>query len=484
MRAAERAVPRIPSLASDAGFSLHRLTPAIPALDTPVRLPLETSSFAGQPSVAVYRVMSEAELGALDAGAALLAGDLGNKGFSLFWQGSVSDQYSAEEHKAGRGEYGRVVRFHFSPALFESLLSAGRWMVVRDGESAGLVGHPGAPDGTIMVHKNLKVDRRIGGQAVFDELNAAGGALPLLQSHLLGYEALPGSNPAFESPGTRLRRHVRSLSSPWRTDAQLEKLAQTPRAESESFRFTVIGDAEPGRFALWRLLFNVPGVFTRLLKDSARRGADFTVQLGDMVSRGTMRNFLEFFKTLAGVGPEKPYLTVIGNHDRRKPHGVSDNQLYRSLFGKTDYFFDHGGTRFVTVDSSAGRLTADQLRWLDAALDTAKRKIVFTHMAPAVIKPWGKGGGDKSWGGFKEGSAEFADLVSRRKVERVYVGHIHGLRFKEFRGVRYVITGGGGSPLFPGGVRNNFHHYLTVEVTPDGIRETVHKADGTSFTVP
>jgi 3',5'-cyclic AMP phosphodiesterase CpdA len=225
-------------------------------------------------------------------------------------------------------------------------------------------------------------------------------------------------------------------------------------------------------------------VFVRQLRDSERRGHDFTVQLGDMVSRGSLKNFLEFFKKLVGVSPQKPYLTVIGNHDRRKPHGVTDSRVYRSLFGKTDYFFEHGGVRFITLDSSAGRVTDDQLEWFASALNYPGRKIVFTHMPPSAIKPWGPDGGNKTWGGFKDGSDAFAALVSRANVERVYVGHIHGLRMKDYKGVRYVITGGGGSPLYPGGVHNNFHHYLTVEVTPNGLREVVHRADGTSFEVP
>jgi predicted phosphodiesterase len=303
--------------------------------------------------------------------------------------------------------------------------------------------------------------------------------------------SLPGTSIIVGHPLTELgvqaalrRKDLHAKAAPWRTENQLKELKKTPRAQDEPFRFTVIGDAEPGRFAIWRFLFNVPGVFARLLKDSARHGADFTVQLGDMVSRGTVQNFWNFFRELAQVAPEKPYLTVIGNHDRRSPHGISNSRLYRSVFGPTDYFFDHGGVRFVTLDSSAGRVSAQQLDWLDKTLSTKLRTVVFTHMAPAVIQPWGKNGGDRPWGGFKDGSDEFTDIVSRHGVQRVYVGHIHGLRVKEYEGVRYVITGGGGSPLYPGGVHNNFHHYLSVEVTPDGIRETVHRADGTTFSLP
>ncbi len=268
---------------------------------------------------------------------------------------------------------------------------------------------------------------------------------------------------------------------PWRTQTQLAKLSKTSREPGKPFQFSIIGDAEPGRFWIWRALFNVPGVFARLLQRADQTPCDFIIQLGDMVSRGTPRNFSRFFALLGGASPAKPYLTLIGNHDRWRPHGVTNSRLYRALFGDTDYHFDRGGVRFVALDSSAGRLTPKQLAWLDRALDTPLRKIVFTHMPPDVLSRWTHVAGVSAGGGFKKGSREFADIVSRRGVERVYMGHIHGLGVIEHKGVRYVLTGGGGSPLFPSKVPDRFHHFLTVDVRPEGLRETVHRADGSSF---
>jgi hypothetical protein len=51
-------------------------------------------------------------------------------------------------------------------------------------------------------------------------------------------------------------------------------------------------------------------------------------------------------------------------------------------------------------------------------------------------------------------------------------------------GVRYVLTGGGGSALFPSGASDRFHHFLTVELGPHGIRERVHGMDGRAFHIP
>lgn len=274
------------------------------------------------------------------------------------------------------------------------------------------------------------------------------------------------------------------LSAPWRTRLHLERLTAAPRPGRESFEFAVLGDAEPGRFWVWRALFNRPGVFRRQLASIEAQPVDFTIQLGDMVSCGKPQNYLDFFRQLEGINVRKPYLTVIGNHDRSHPHGGSHSRVYRRLFGRrTNYHFDYGGVRFIALDSSRQRLTQAQVRWLKLVLDTPLRKVVLTHMPPVMLKLWG-GAVAHHHGGFSRGAGEFTDLMAEARVERVYMGHVHCFGVQDFKGVRYILTGGGGSPLFPSGASDKFHHYLTVSVTPERIIERVHSLDGSSFQIP
>lgn len=273
---------------------------------------------------------------------------------------------------------------------------------------------------------------------------------------------------------------LQRLSRPQSTALQLSKLQRTRRGDGESFDFAVIGDAEPGRFWFSRGLFGRPGVFARLLRAADAAGPDFIFQMGDMVSRGTVERFREFVWGLIEARLRAPYLTAIGNHDRHKPHGITHDRVYRAVMGATDYVFDRGGWRFVVVDSSAGRVTKPQLDWLESQLDPDVPTVVFTHMPPAPLGHWTDWGALKGAGGFKEGSARFVALMEKYKVKRVYMGHIHALDAHERNGVRYVLTGGGGSPLFPGPGRK-LHHWLSVSVGPEGLVETVHADDGSTF---
>ena len=98
-----------------------------------------------------------------------------------------------------------------------------------------------------------------------------------------------------------------------------------------------------------------------------------------------MANFWAFTRGLFSAGPKTPYLTALGNHDRHKPHGVTNDRLYRATFGSPDYSFTRGGWRFVVVDSSAGRMTKAQLEWLAGQLDPAVPTVIFTHIPPAPL---------------------------------------------------------------------------------------------------
>lgn len=279
------------------------------------------------------------------------------------------------------------------------------------------------------------------------------------------------------------REELSEAFRPLRTSAQLARLSASRRSADEDFHFAVLGDAEPGRFWFSRALFNVPGVFERQVKAIQDHPIDFSVQLGDMVSRGLAENYRRLHDELSRLNPGKPYLTVIGNHDRHSPNLPSRSDFYRACFGKTNYAFDHGGVRFVALDSSRRAVSGRQLRWMDMALRTTRKKIVFTHIPPGVLS-WTHFAGAKGVGGFRRGGKEFTEIAARHGVERVYMGHIHGFGVQDYHGVRYVLTGGGGSPLFPLAVEDRFHHFIVVRIHAGGVEDRVYSLDGHHFQIP
>ena len=291
-------------------------------------------------------------------------------------------------------------------------------------------------------------------------------------------------------------------------DAQLAKLGAT--APRDSFAFGVVGDAEPGRFPWERVFSPGPHVFEEQMRSLQASAPDFVLQLGDFVSEGIPENYAKHV-AWADAEAKVPLLRCPGNHDRSRPNGDADKDLYDAVFGPRDYFFDRGGWRFIALDSSDRKVTPAQLAWLKAALDSPARKVVFTHVPPKYLKdlkPLAEVGAletdsraydetvEKSGGVhdfftnyFEDGAPEFEALVSSpsARVTAVYMGHIHAFWAADHRGVRYVISGGGGSPLYPlppGYPKKKFAHVLWVEASPAGLRETVRPFKGAPFVLP
>ena len=289
-------------------------------------------------------------------------------------------------------------------------------------------------------------------------------------------------------------------------EAMLARLAPLP--QGSPFTFGVIGDCERGRF-WWERVFS-PGknAFVDQWRALQAAAADFIFQLGDFVSEGDAELYREHVSVVEREAV-LPLLRCPGNHDRSRPNGEADKNLYDAVFGARDYFFDRGGWRFVSLDSSDRKVTAAQLAWLKAALSVPGPKAVFTHVPPDYIKsiePLKEVGELEEWSEnkseqeeqkgylrdfftnyFQDGSAEFEEIVTNGGVKAVYMGHIHAFWAADHRGVRYVISGGGGSPLYPlppGYPKKRFAHTLKVAVTASGLVETVVPYKGKPFVLP
>ncbi len=331
------------------------------------------------------------------------------------------------------------------------------------------------------------------------------------QAHAAG--TLPTNTPAFDGtakPPVELLRpkteppevtgrevevpeDLRKAQDTWGTKAQsalLDRLNPTPKS---SFRFAVIGDIENGRFP-WQRIFAPKGAVEKQIKAIHAASPDFIVQLGDFVSKGIPKNYrayVNFLKNHVSL----PMFHVIGNHDRSKPNGKADKNLYHAVFGPGDFYRDYNGWRIVSLDSSNYAVSDEQLVWLDGVLDTDLKTIVATHIVPSYLKGLlhsiEVGGGISAQGlipkaFFETGADRFGAILAARGVERVYMGHIHAFGVADVNGVKYVLTAGGGSPLYPlpgDYPKRKEAHYLLVEADASGLREVVYELDGTTYPI-
>ncbi len=251
-----------------------------------------------------------------------------------------------------------------------------------------------------------------------------------------------------------------------------------------AFRFVVLGDTRTDKKAHTDVVTAI----------SLEQNVRFYLNTGDLVSSGEIQSqWDEFFNIEKLLISHVPLFPVIGNHDEKSGKAT----LYKKLFvlptnspdPEEYYSFDYGNVHFLVLDGHVnvdewykcalklkfydGCFDEKQDKWLKADLKKAKANtkidhiFVLVHMGPYSSKPG------------RMGYAQMRDLMPTFKshgVTMVISGHDHYYEHgTSNNGIPYVISGGGGaplysigkpSPLFPHKVIYNKsgYHYLTIDV--------------------
>jgi hypothetical protein len=274
--------------------------------------------------------------------------------------------------------------------------------------------------------------------------------------------AVDDSGPITEDVEDRMHELLGPYRSRFNLDGMIKTLKAQDKGEGQGFRFVVFGDSR-SQFELWSAM-------VRHIDQLAPKPA-FVIVLGDIVVSGHVEEFRDYYIPPL-LETDIPYFVAIGNHDDGDEGQATE---YRYLFGDNslNYHFDHGGIRFVFMDNVTAVQPYDRtLSWLDRVLSETppgNGKLVFAHRPPADIEKWAY----HAWS--LEESRIFTETMTRRGVEHVFLGHIHAYSTATWNGVHYTVTGGGGAGLHDRyGPQGNVHHYVIVDVLPDGrLRQTV-----------
>jgi acid phosphatase len=233
-------------------------------------------------------------------------------------------------------------------------------------------------------------------------------------------------------------------------------------APDESFSFAVIGDFGTGDDVQ-------RSVARRMCAWHGKHPFDTAITTGDNIYPDGdpdlfKSEFFRPYRCLRRKGVR--FHATLGNHDALTDNG--DNEVEHPKFGMAghDYVVRKGGVRFVMVDSNS----LDK-KWLRRALnpeDDDRWTIVAFHHP--VYSP---GTGHGSTPGFRP---SLPRMFRDKDVDLVLNGHDHLYAVtKNLKGIRYVVTGGGGAGLY-GCSEASFsdkckeaHHFLYVTAGPDRI---------------
>lgn len=234
-------------------------------------------------------------------------------------------------------------------------------------------------------------------------------------------------------------------------------------AAASTLRFAVIGDFGTGTIEQQQIA-------DRMCSWRQTKPYDLVITTGDNVyDRGERSRFDEAFftpyKCLHDAGVQ--FRSSLGNHDILTNNGRPE--LNEPLFGfrGRNYVVRERGVRFVIADSN--QLNMEWLR-RETRAEAGDRWTIVVFHHPV----YSSGTEHGSTPGFRP---KLPRLFRRRGVDLVLNGHDHVYFVsKELRGIRYVVTGGGGARIY-GCERKDFtarcithHHFLYVVAGPDEIK--------------
>jgi predicted phosphodiesterase len=192
-----------------------------------------------------------------------------------------------------------------------------------------------------------------------------------------------------------------------------------------------------------------PRVFKKIMEDIDSRDINFVMHVGDFVIHEEEKYFEEFEDIMRDY--DTPVYTIIGNHDS----DIQSGSLYKEYYGDTFYSFIYMDTKFIILDDSTDILNQENISFLENELKYSGEKLVFLHAPPFDPRPSGSH--------YMEDGEEFMQIMKENKISNVFSGNIH-MYYQTIRdNTRYIITGGGGSPLHTTEEKGGFHHYVIYD---------------------
>jgi 3',5'-cyclic AMP phosphodiesterase CpdA len=216
------------------------------------------------------------------------------------------------------------------------------------------------------------------------------------------------------------------------------------------------------------------GICGAILKSEAR----FVVVSGDLVDSGDREeDWQDFREVTRELRSKADYLPAPGNHD------ISLGRGFEKEFHLERTYYDRriGDVHLFLLDSNNYFADQEQLEWLErkAGASDARHKIAAFHHPPWTLE---------TWGDFEQVPIRqrLHPLLVKYKFCAAFCGHHHSFYATRRDGIRYVVTAGGGAPLYPvdpalaveGDLYRRFYHFVGCIMGEKGIAARVFDEKG------
>lgn len=215
---------------------------------------------------------------------------------------------------------------------------------------------------------------------------------------------------------------------------------KTPPSGQASFQFVAFGDTRTRH-----------DVHKKVVEAVIKAAPDFVLHTGDLVADGEdASQWPVFFSIEKNLLNKTVFCPVPGNHER-------GSRLYYDAFDQRVpyYSFDWGSAHFSMLNNDLANVSpnsavreafwAEQMRWLEADLAAAQKadlRFIAMHSPPMTAVK-------RRQREITPEEAQVMALCEKYKIHVVFAGHDHNYQHHFKNGVHYVVTGGGGAPLYP-----------------------------------
>jgi acid phosphatase type 7 len=257
-------------------------------------------------------------------------------------------------------------------------------------------------------------------------------------------------------------------------------------------RFTTApDDARPFRFLAYGDSRSDPAAHAAVVRAMEATPSDFLVNTGDMVAKGNdPHDWAELFTLEGRLLRDRCAFVAVGNHELSRGDHAGEVAFLHFFAGSGDgrplerlySTFRWSNSRFFVLNAM-DNWTGDERAWLGAELERARgeqglaHRIAFMHWVPFSSGPHG--------GNPALANGEILTMMRERGVDLVIAGHDHAYERGDGRGLKYVITGGAGAPLYakksdaPETRRfESAFHFVEVAVDGDRVTLTAHRPSG------
>ena len=217
---------------------------------------------------------------------------------------------------------------------------------------------------------------------------------------------------------------------------------------------TAPDDGEPIRFVVYGDMRGGHRTHAKIVASVLKEAPDFVVVTGDLVLRGSDEaDWQRFFEVTRDLLARIPYYPVAGNHDTGKTGDEERrmNEIFELWPGPAGrpswghwYSYDVAGVHFVMLDSNSYK-HEEQLAWLKSDLKAARAAGAQAIFAAVHDGPYSRG----IHRGNRYAAEHYAPVLADSGVTMLFSGHDHLYQRGKVARLDYIVSGGGGAPLYP-----------------------------------